>query len=104
MDRPPLIRGLRIAWSAGCGIVCVLQIVLWVRSYWRADKAVWVHSAPRATSVSAFNGHFEIDNNSYYGGKNRLTWSLNRSAEKAPILWRFGLAYSRGRFVAPIWL
>ena len=26
-------RKLRIAWSVGCGIVCVLLIVLWVRSY-----------------------------------------------------------------------
>jgi hypothetical protein len=30
-------RKLRIAWSVGCGIVCVLLIVLWVRSYWRTD-------------------------------------------------------------------
>ena len=27
-------RKLRIAWSVGCGILCVLLIVLWVRSYW----------------------------------------------------------------------
>jgi hypothetical protein len=27
------IRKLRIAWSVGCGILCVLLIVLWVRSY-----------------------------------------------------------------------
>ena len=33
MDRPRLIRGLRIAVSAVCGIVCVLLIGLWVRSY-----------------------------------------------------------------------
>jgi hypothetical protein len=26
-------RKLRIAWSVGCGIACVLLIVLWVRSY-----------------------------------------------------------------------
>ncbi len=26
-------RKLRIAWSVGCGILCVLLIVLWVRSY-----------------------------------------------------------------------
>jgi hypothetical protein len=28
---------LRITWSAVCGIVCLLLIVLWVRSYWRHD-------------------------------------------------------------------
>ncbi len=30
-------RKLRIAWSVACGIVCLLLIVLWVRSYWWAD-------------------------------------------------------------------
>jgi hypothetical protein len=33
MDRPRLTRGLRIAWSAWWGILCVLLVVLWVRSY-----------------------------------------------------------------------
>jgi hypothetical protein len=28
------LRKLRIAWSVGWGIACVLLIVLWVRSYW----------------------------------------------------------------------
>ncbi len=30
-------RKLRIAWSVGCSIACVLLIVLWVRSYSRLD-------------------------------------------------------------------
>ena len=30
-------RKLRIAWTAICGIACLLLIVLWVRSYWRLD-------------------------------------------------------------------
>src|SRR5262245_57156192 len=38
MDRPRLMRGLRIAWSVWWGILCVLVIVLWVRSYWRWDE------------------------------------------------------------------
>lgn len=33
MTRPCLIRGLRIAWTAWCGGLCVLFVVLWVRSY-----------------------------------------------------------------------
>jgi hypothetical protein len=32
-------RKLRIAWSVGCVIACVLLIVFWVRSYWWADTA-----------------------------------------------------------------
>src|SRR3954471_22522324 len=27
-------RKLRIAWSVGCGIACVLLVALWVLSYW----------------------------------------------------------------------
>jgi hypothetical protein len=32
-------RKLRIVWSVGWGIACVLLIALWVRSYWRMDVA-----------------------------------------------------------------
>jgi hypothetical protein len=31
-------RELRIAWSVFWGVATVLLIVLWVRSYWRADN------------------------------------------------------------------
>jgi hypothetical protein len=34
-------RKLRIAWSVGCGIACVLLIALWVRSYSDSLMAVW---------------------------------------------------------------
>ena len=37
MDRPRILRLLRIAFSAVCGIVCLLMIALWVRSYWWSD-------------------------------------------------------------------
>jgi len=33
-------RKLRIAWSVGCGIGCLLLIVLWVRSYFAASYIV----------------------------------------------------------------
>jgi hypothetical protein len=47
-------RKLRIAWSVGCGIVCVLLIVLWVRSYWICDIAYgWF----------GFPGYLQIDSN-----------------------------------------
>jgi len=31
------VRCLRIGWTAICGVLCVLLIGLWVRSYWRWD-------------------------------------------------------------------
>ena len=33
-------RKLRIAWSVACGIVCLLLIALWVRSYWWIDNSL----------------------------------------------------------------
>jgi hypothetical protein len=42
---------LRIAWSVACSIVCVLLIVLWVRSYWYLDSFGW---PPRI--VTAWHG------------------------------------------------
>jgi hypothetical protein len=38
MNRPRLIRGLRIAVSAVCGILCLLLIVLWVRTYRNPER------------------------------------------------------------------
>ena len=37
---PRYFRYLRIAFSAGCGLACVLLVVLWVRSYWWMDSIV----------------------------------------------------------------
>jgi hypothetical protein len=37
-------RQLRIAWSAAWGIVAVLMVALWVRSYWWIDQVVRVTS------------------------------------------------------------
>lgn len=37
MTRPRLIRGLRIAWSVWWAILCLLLLVVWVRSYWWRD-------------------------------------------------------------------
>ena len=49
MDRPRILRLLRIAFSAGCGIVCLLLIVLWVRSYGHIDR-IHVHRIRMAMS------------------------------------------------------
>src|ERR1700754_3010728 len=40
MDRPRLIRRLRIAGSVWWGIICVLLVVLWVRSF-RTDDFIY---------------------------------------------------------------
>jgi hypothetical protein len=41
MNRQRLFRGLRIAISAVCGLMCLLLVVLWLRSYWWVDGFWW---------------------------------------------------------------
>jgi hypothetical protein len=53
-------RKLRIAWSVGFGILCLLLIALWVRSYSYSDelrvniadkRSVWLHSVSGDASL-----------------------------------------------------
>jgi hypothetical protein len=37
MNRPRLLCGIKITWSALCGLAAVLLVLLWVRSYWVTD-------------------------------------------------------------------
>jgi hypothetical protein len=69
MDRPRLIRDLRIAWSVVFGIVCVLLIVLWVRSYrwvdwWQCpiggNLSLHVQSRRGEISVLHFRGSIQL--------------------------------------------
>jgi hypothetical protein len=53
MNRPRLIRGLRIAWSVWWGILCALLVVLWVRSYSFRDM-VSVPSSTKRTRTHFF--------------------------------------------------
>jgi hypothetical protein len=56
MNRPRLVRSLRIAWSVTWGVVVVLLIALWVRSYLAHDRFYgWFHPS----------GFFQVD--SEYG-------------------------------------
>ncbi|HEX3599892.1 MAG TPA: hypothetical protein VHU84_07100 [Lacipirellulaceae bacterium] len=45
-------RKLRIAWSAVWGIAALLLLLLWVRSYWRADNVGYRRSSPTWSIVS----------------------------------------------------
>jgi hypothetical protein len=37
LKKRPKLRKLQIAFSAVCGVLCLLLIALWVRSYWRQE-------------------------------------------------------------------
>jgi hypothetical protein len=47
---------LRIPFSAVCGIVCVLLIGLWVRSYWVGDAISWDQLPEQVAIISAVGG------------------------------------------------
>jgi hypothetical protein len=65
---PRTLRYLRMAFSAFCGMCCVLAIVLWVRSYWRYD------------SFSAIYGASTFDISSNYGELHWFTTELGNPA------------------------
>ena len=74
-------RKLRIAWSAACGITCLLLIVLWVRSYWWAEVLEYPHGAVGATFVVSAHGVLIVSIDGNYP---------NVSVE--PIVWRDPIA------------
>jgi hypothetical protein len=49
-------RKLRIAWSVGWGILAVLLIALWVRSYWSHDIVSWSWNLKQGIRIDAVSG------------------------------------------------
>jgi hypothetical protein len=48
MNRPKVFKALRIGWTVGWGLLAVLLIVLWVRSYWgRTTREILVTPSHR---------------------------------------------------------
>jgi hypothetical protein len=53
-------RKLQIAWSVGCGVLCLLLILLWLRSYWLFDSAR-LSSTTGAYTIASRNGGLSLD-------------------------------------------
>jgi hypothetical protein len=53
-------RKLRIAWSVGCGILCLLLIALWVRSYWKYDFLDRFNTSRMLTSLESSSGRLRF--------------------------------------------
>jgi hypothetical protein len=53
-------RKLRIAWSVACGILCLLLIVLLVRSCWWQDDLGYAFSDSSVLSFMSLNGSVEV--------------------------------------------
>ena len=58
-DRRMSYRKLRMVWSVGCGIACLLLIVLWVRSYWWYDISGY-YSAVGSLSLESQHGKVKV--------------------------------------------
>ena len=100
-------RKLQIVWSIAWGVAAVLLGVLWWRSYWRADTAIWVGAKPRGLRVTVFSGYIEFNGRSSYSGGKRLEWRVAQPAEHAPPLWlktMFGFGFKPRAIVLPLWL
>jgi hypothetical protein len=54
-----MVRNLQIAFSAACGIVCLLLIVLWMRSYYWYDGAFTSPPNGKSYGLSSFEGRID---------------------------------------------
>jgi hypothetical protein len=92
-------RKLRIAWSVGCAIACVLLLVLWVRSYWWEDQALVPR--PGGTVIVLGSGHGQLALGRV--ANNFLTeWILLQ--EKAGYYNQTYLSGSSGYWQVPHWI
>jgi hypothetical protein len=96
-------RKLRIAWSVGWGLLAVVLVVLWVRSYTTADALGGTTNAPRILLVRSSWGllhilYFDDDTQSrdWKIESETLTDNDKRFERKwNPILVKFGFGYLR---------
>ena len=51
---------LRVGFSVGCGVACMLLIVLWARSYWWTDGAIGPLSSAKTLVIGSNSGRFSI--------------------------------------------
>jgi hypothetical protein len=76
MNRPHILRLLKIAFTVGCGILCLLLVVLWVQTYqqsqeWDLDE--WMPTLFRIAGVYSVGGELKF---AMYDGRIEWTGSL----------------------------
>src|SRR6476620_3231066 len=61
-NAPMRHRKLRVAWSVVWGVVAVLLVVLWVRSYWQADAfGFYSDTRSRVLEALSFGGSIRLE-------------------------------------------
>ena len=123
-------RTLRIAWSVGWGVVAVLFVALWIRSYWWATNLenmtigsrtlqcalvngrIFVRSKPadHMQRVSLFQNYHKLDPEFYYWNqpsKSAFDFALNEFYTPGSIFFSFPYWFAFlicGAFAAAPWL
>ena len=103
-------RKLRIAWSVGCGVLCALLIVLWVRSYWWTEVRTLLITEKWSVSYGLYPGVIGIGVRSGDDGTPLILeaddwWSVQQlrgsPAYSSRVLGYFG--YGGGVVALPYW-
>src|SRR5262245_45981544 len=94
MERTKVIRSLRIAWSVWWGILGVLLVVLWVRSYWFSDVLTRVYLPRVAWRSDEYNCKVSADGGGIHvaylpswsrNAEASWTWNSHRFRPTSPI-------------------
>jgi hypothetical protein len=107
MNRPRILRLLRITWTAGCAVVCLLLIVLWVRSYTKWDQA-WIGGFG-AHRIGSLRGCIEFYSSQSIPFARPGSWGVNVGSADTHFFttWGFALphtAFNDIRIIFPHWL
>jgi hypothetical protein len=120
-------RKLRIAWSVGCGIACVLLIVLWVRSYYyHKEEASYVFRGKYLLALESLRGELglmvwgppaviygtswsyasrPVDDSEFLSFWEKMRTRVERPKHVNLVAWGFRLSSSPGnlRLLVPHW-
>jgi hypothetical protein len=69
-------RKLRVAWSVACGVLCLLLIVLWVRSYQWADTFSFPITSKHLLGVGSAQGGMTAIKSEYVPGYYKSRWEF----------------------------
>jgi hypothetical protein len=102
----PVLRYLRIAFSAACLITCVLLIALWTKSHFQRDSLSWTVGSTSELQIASFRGGVTLISSPYSGSlpiglylwtETILTGSTNNLVEPPiPAKWGVGSRHIGG--------
>jgi hypothetical protein len=77
MKRTKVVRGLRLAVSALCGILCLLLIMLWLRSLYWEDRISGHTTGSRGIRVYSSHGSLVYYDTEFPGAAKEYPWEIN---------------------------